>query len=379
MPVSAQDDLFNVDAIVEEARRGLPPDAGEFIFLDGLRVLADAFENEAELSPTGRQTIHGWLVGALQVQERVRRNVAAHPEIATLSVGRPVFIIGLLRTGSTFAQNLFAEHPGLRSPSLWELMSPAGSPEQAQRDALDYVADYYLHAPQLPAIHPMDAFRPDECLRLFSNSFRSRVHWMRHYVPSYVEWLERQDLHSAYEYHKLQLRNILWRIPGEVPVMKCPFHVWSLEPLVDTYPEARFIFLHRTPAVTVPSTCSLSAELRAARSERVNRDEIGRFWLAQVDKALDRVAQARRTVLADKPVLDVEYADLTRDTLATMARICDFIGVPLTDAAERGMRRLIDENTLKQHGEHRYSAEQFGLDSRALAERFAGDRREYAP
>ncbi len=378
MPVSAQD-LFNVDAIVEEARRGLPPDAGDFIFLDGLRVLAGAFENEAELSPTGRRTIHGWLVGALQVQERVRRNVAEHPEIATMSVGRPVFIIGLLRTGSTFAQNLFAEHPGLRSPSLWELMSPAGSPERAQRDALAYVEDYYLHAPQLPAIHPMDAFRPDECLRLFSNAFRSRVHWMRHYVPSYVEWLERQDLHSAYEYHKLQLRNILWRIPGEVPVMKCPFHVWSLAPLVDTYPEAHFIFLHRTPAVTIPSTCSLSAELRAARSERVNRDEIGEFWLAQVDKALDEVAHARRTVLADKPVLDVEYADLTRDTMATMARICDFIGVPLTDAAERGMRRLIDENTLKQHGEHRYSAEQFGLDSRALAERFAGDRREYAP
>lgn len=382
MTTVSVDDAFRVDAIVEEARR-LEPDGGEpFAFLDGLEALCDSLEREAGCSPQGRLATHNGLVHGLVTQARVRRNLREHPEIAAQPVGRPVFVIGLPRTGTTFIHNALAQHPGLRCPNLWELRNPAGPRDpttyEAAADAAQaYVEWYYASAPRMRIVHPMDARRPDECQRLLSAAFRTPIYWLRHRVPGYADWLERQDLTPAYAYHRAQLQHILWRIPGAVPVLKDPFHIWFLPALVRAYPEARFVHLHRDPAVSVPSTCSLSEICRGATSDRVDRREVGRFWLARIERALARLPEVRREHLAGKDVLDIRYPELTGDRLGTIARICDFIGVPLDDEAARRVRAFLAADPLKQHGAHEYSAEDFGLDRDELGARFAAYRREY--
>ena len=375
-------DAFDVDALVERATRATPELGAPFEFLEALRVLCDSLEHEAALTVSGRQSVAAALVGSLVTQARLSKHRQDHPEIDGIPVTRPVFIIGLPRTGSTLLHNLLAQHPELRGPNLWELMTPAG-PRDARHQAeaaaacQAYVDDFYRSAPRFPAIHPFNAWRPDECHRLLGNAFQSRVYWIRFRVPSYATWLERQDLGPAYEYHRLQLKSILWRIGGGVPVLKCPFHVWSLDALARTYPDARFISLHRDPAVIVPSTASLCAVNRAVRSDAVDRVEIGRFWLAHIERVVSTVAESRRTHLAGRPVLDVRHDELTRDPLGAVGRICEFIEVPLGTDVVGAMRAFLAENPRQQHGVHRYSAEEFGLDPRDLHERFAPYRREY--
>jgi hypothetical protein len=162
-----------------------------------------------------------------------------------------------------------------------------------------------------------------------------------------------------------------------VPVLKCPFHIWSLEPLVAAYPDARFIHLHRSPTATVPSTCSLSAVLQGARMRRIDRAEIGRFWLAEVERGLTRLMETSTRRLAANPVLDVRYGDLTADPMAVMSRVCDFLDVPMTDEADRRMRTHLAENPANRHGVHRYTPEEFGLSASDLDARFAEYRHRY--
>ena len=91
---------FEVEAIVEAARRREPEAGDPYEFLDGLEVLCDSLEREARCTEDGRIATHNGLVQGLIVQSRIRRNLREHPEIASQPIGRPVFIIGLPRTGT---------------------------------------------------------------------------------------------------------------------------------------------------------------------------------------------------------------------------------------------------------------------------------------
>jgi hypothetical protein len=369
--------------LVQEARQRAGASEHEPLrFLQALARVSRSLDEEARLTPPGRRAVRQSLVSSLLIQFEVGRHMAEHPEIARQPLARPVFIIGLLRTGSTLVHNLLDQHPGLRCPKLWELTTPAGSRHVRHREsAVDatrvYVDDYNRIARDLPKIHFMNPVGADECHRLLVYTFMSRVYWLRFRVPGYAEWLAGQDLTDVYRYHRLLLQNILWRIPGEVPVLKCPFHVWSLSALVRVYPDARFVYLHRSPTAVVPSTCSLSAEVRSARSDGVDKIELGRFWLEHVEQAVAERHEVRRTHLGGRPVLDVTYRELMADPVGTMSRVCDFIGVPLTGAAARAMRGYLAENPQHKHGLHHYTPEEFGLRADDLDARFADYRREF--
>lgn len=115
---------------------------------------------------------------------------------------------------------------------------------------------------------------------------------------------------------------------------------------------------------------------QGARSDTVDKREVGAFWLSQIERAVAGFLR-RRAELPDGDVLDIRYADLVTDTVGTMHRIFEFIGVPLTGATENAMRRWLAENPPDRYGAHRYAAEEFGLDPSDLAGRFAAYRDEF--
>src|SRR5581483_10905948 len=48
-----------------------------------------------------------------------------YPEITEERIERPVIVTGLPRSGTTLMQSLLAEHPGSRTPLLWEVVRPS--------------------------------------------------------------------------------------------------------------------------------------------------------------------------------------------------------------------------------------------------------------
>lgn len=373
---------LTADSVVSEAarRRGVEPE--EFRFRTSLDRLTDSLARESHLTAEGSRIVRSTLVATLELQITLDRLIARHPEIVTTPVPRPIFITGLLRTGTTLVHNLLAQHPDLRVPALWELMNPATERQNASGyteladQAQRYVDEYHKVAPELPRIHFLDARRPDECQRLVGNTFASMVYEMRYRAPAYGAWLAGKDMTAEYQYHRRQVQAMLWRMPGAPVVLKCPFHLWSLTALTAAYPDARVIHMHRDPAETVPSTASLCAVIRRARSERVDRIEIGRQWLRRIEPVITDVADTRRAIPAGQ-VLDVRYRDLVRDPVAQIARICDFAGVPMTEAATTGAHAYLAGNGPARHGQHRYHPAEFGLDAADLSRRFTAYRETF--
>lgn len=370
------------DSILAEVRR-VTGETGPLQFLDGLERLTEALDSQAALTPQGRGVARASLVKALVNQAAVERTHAAAPELAKTAI-RPVFITGLLRTGTTFLQHLLAQHPDLRSPRLWELMAPAHAADQAGeqhaiKSAEDYVEEYYRVAPAFRDIHPLDARLPEECHRLTANTFRDPIYALRYRVPKYSAWLDMQSMTPAYEYHRRQLACILGQHTGNAPVvLKCPSHLWYLDALAKVYPDAKVIRLHRAPAVAIPSVCSLTEVVRTARAEKVDLAEIGAYWLGRASAVLNGMRHGDGPL--QSPPLDLRFADLVADPLGVASRVCDYIGVPLTDEARRRMAAFAKEESdsaAKNRQKHHYTAERYGLSDDLLNDHFAAYRREF--
>src|SRR5262245_62161602 len=361
-------------SLTEQAQREAGEHAGHSPFAANLAQLAAAIDAEARLTLPGRSRVRASLIAALVTQGQVARLVARQPEIRDITV-RPIVITGLYRSGTTFLQHLLAQHPDLHSPRLWELMAPASDDAEAVliAAAQAYVDEYYKAAPQFRAIHELGADLPEECHRMLGVTFASPIYALRYRIPAYAAWLDGQDLRTAYAYHRLLLQCMLRRRSGGHVVLKCPTHLWQLGALAAEYPQATVVRLHRSPQVAVPSICSLTAVVRSARSDDVDHEEIGAYWLDRVSLAVKRLEDP---VPLATPPLDIRYADLVADPLGTVQRVCERAGVELTAEARERMTAFMARQGHAGRG-NAYAAEDFGLSASQLQSHFASYITDY--
>jgi hypothetical protein len=365
-----------VDEVIAEARMvdgtGVPDPGSE---IDGLGILTAALDAEADLTEAGRSAAHQSLSGYLDTRIRASSLLRRNPAIGGLPIDRPIFITGPHRSGTTLLHRMLAAHPGLRAPQLWEQMYPAHDDpaERLVRRAQTYVDEYFTVAPDLRAIHFLEATQSDECHRMLGPAFQTEIFELRYRVPSYGRWLAGQDRRGSYAYHRLLLRCLLWRRPAARLVLKDPFHTDHLDALAQVYPDAIVVRLHRDPAQTIPSACRLTATIRAARARRTDLAEIGRYWLTRTTASVERAMETTAD-RAPLPVLDVRYPDLVRDPVAVAARVCAFTGLAAGSDATARMAAYVAANPAGRHGSHGYQASTFHLDPADLDRRFRAYR-----
>ena len=75
-----------------------------------------------------------------------------------------------------------------------------------------------------------------------------------------------------------------------------------------------------------------------------------------------------RATATEGQILDIQYADLVADPIATVQRIYDHHGYDFTEAFEVAMRQWLDDNRQHKHGAHRYTLEEYGLNEDAVRE-----------
>lgn len=373
--------------ILEDARRrARAEDFGDETFREPLHRLLDSFEREANLSLIGRIAAREDTTRLLESRLRVVEDRRRHPEIAAEVIRRPLFVTGLPRTGTTLLHGLMAQDPGNRVPLHWECIYPSPPPERGRYTSDRRIARaerqvrWFLRlAPDMQRIHPIGARLPEECLVITSHSFLSFQFQTTHHVPSYQAWLEEHDLRASYAWHKRLLQHLQWRCTGERWVLKAPAHLFGLEALFATYPDAGVILTHRDPLEVAGSLASLTATLRSTFSDAVDPAEVGAEMTSRWARGMARALRARESGrAAPEQFFDVRYADLVRDPLGTVRRIYAHFDMRLTEAAEDRMRRFLTANPKDKHGRHRYSLGEFGLDPVAERARYRAYRERFA-
>lgn len=377
-------DDFALDALLAEARArsGGLDDFGPGDFRQGLRVLADALNNEACLSPAGRgllrEKLLGQLVNRLVMEDHLRR----HPEILEQAIDDPLVIVGLPRTGTTLLQRTLAVDPQFSKAQWWETRYPAPLPGETLEQPLkriararEEVAGMIEFLPQLLAIHPLDAEQPDEEFMLMEHSFLCAMDSYVN-VPSYTAWLDGQDQTQVYRYLKRTLQFLQWQQarrgiePGRRWLLKSPQHLHTLELLFEVFPKAQVVLTHREPARTIPSLASFIHTLWLLYSDKADAEAVGEQWNRRMARAL-RHAMAVRERMPPERFLDVHFEDTVAEPQAVVERIYQFAGLQLTPQTRSAMAQWLQANGREKRAVHHYSPGQFGLSEEILQRDYA--------
>jgi putative membrane protein len=378
---------FDADALLAEARKrtGLH-DFGSDDFREPLEVLLRSYDEEAGLTFVGRTAARMNTLRLLEQRLWFEEHRRRHPEIAAQEIRRPLVIVSLARAGTTILHRLLACDPANRTPLSWELMFPVPPPERATYDHDPRIAraerelrlfERWL-APGLPAVHEVGARLPEECLMIMAYAFRSFQFPSMNWVPSYQRWMEANDLLPGYAYHRRVLQHLQWRCPGERWVLKAPAHIFGIDEIFATYPDAGIVHMHRDPLDVAASLTSLTTAIYAAFSEGIDPHEVGRDLVETLHTGLARYFAARdRDPARNARFLDIDFRELAADPMGTVRRIYARFDMQLSGEADRRMRAFLAQNPKGKHGEHRYSLAQFGIDRDVEARRFQAYRERF--
>jgi hypothetical protein len=357
-------------------------DFGDSYYREALDVLARAYDEEASFTPFGRMGVVGQLSNILRNRLVVQRSLVENPQVLEAPIEKPLFIVGLPRTGTTALHFLVAADPNVQALEYWVGSSPRPRPpretwegEKAFKNALRELKSMYWLDPDLKAIHLMTADGPDECRHLLCHTFSDDGFDCNATVPSYAAWYDAQDMRAAYREHKMLLQLIGSTSPEKRWVLKYPAHIRNLRTIFEVYPDARVVQCHRDPSKVLPSICSLVAGWRALSEGSIDRTLVGRrmldLWATSLEKGMQDRADLTR-VLGEDRFVDLDFREVLGNPVSAMRQVYDTLGYEMTDEAEARLRSWHEANPRGKHGAHEYTAEEYGLTTTMIQDRFAG-------
>lgn len=352
-------------------------DWGNESFRAGLEQLTAALNSQARLSQVGRITAYYNILDHLCVRLRLNDYRLKRPEVANEQIRSPVFILGLPRTGTTILYELLAQDPSFRSPSTWEVAQPIPPPKvhTYNNDSRIGAVERQLRlleklSPGFQTIHAIGAQLPQECVYMLASSFISEQFGYMYNVPGYRNWALEQDMTQAYTWHAQFLQHLQLDAARERWVLKTPAHLANMKYLLAQYPDACIVWTHRQPLEAIASFSSLACALRSGFSSDVDPISTGAFEFEHFSNTVRRAMADRRT-LDNGQFIDVSFDAICSDPLSVISDIYHHFELELTREAQLCMREYLRARPRNLYGEHRYCAEEFGLDAAQQQQRYS--------
>jgi hypothetical protein len=348
-------------------------------WLPNLEALEDSLNHEAALSELGEQLVGQWMLRRLENRLRVVEYRRSHPELAAQRVEKPLFVCGMMRTGTTILYELLHQDPAARCLMKWESMACVPPPRVDGLDddarlaqARKEVAAVFERTPEAKAAHYERPDGPTECVELLTQHFAAQD-WSWWRVPSYLDHFNRCDMRGAMAYHRQCLELLQSQWPGRW-TLKAPAHLLYLDALFETYPDALVVVTHRDPVKCVASmaqmSCSYRPEILSDRHTHADLEGFyGALWLRNLGAMVEAMMDYR-DAHPHAAILDLHYHELMHDPVAAVHTINRAMGAPFSAELERQLRGHLAHNRAGRYGTRRFSLEQFGLDEAAVHERF---------
>lgn len=304
------------------------------------RILA-----EARFRVSGRYLprtawITGWSVAATAVGsiERARydRRIAA-----SVVDPPPIIILGHWRTGTTYLHNLLGRDPANTYTTMYQVVFPttfmstsdtifpkltAGFLSETRgfdnmANGWDEEGEDEIALAKLTGLSPfLSVMMPDRAPRF----------------ERYIDFLEaRQDERDEWkEALRWFVAKVRMHSGGRRPVVKSCLHTARIRMLLEVFPDAKFVHIHRNPFVAAASTVHMRNRVDWDNFLQVPKAEFIADRAQQVVLVGQRIYERffeDRALIAPENFVDVSYADLVarpRDVLDQIYRHLDLPKVP---------------------------------------------------
>ncbi len=325
-----------------------------------------------------QQQVQRMLVGRL----RIALDRKTWPEIADVKIERPIFVVGLPRTGTTLLHALLAEDPEVHAPQSWHMLSPSPPPGRGPvasgriAHAQRIIEGWMDFCPAQKQMHPYidkGAFQLTEDEEVYCLDFRNVYPFHYYRVPT-ADFGVRlgDDALGAYQFHREFLQHHQWNTGKSRWVCKSPSAQGYLDVIFNVYPDALCVWAHRPLGEIYASNVALRAAVFDTISGKVNdwnsrSRVIAESMKAGIDKMLSQ------DLLDDPRVMHLPFRELADDPLGVVAKVYARAGLPVSDAfAARAQGWLDDpENRVDRYGRYPYSYEALGLSRSFIEDLFA--------
>jgi len=333
----------------------------------GLVELVAALREEP-LNATGLAKAVATIHEDLSRLQAILDDRARFPEIASVEIKQPMFILGLPRCGTSALHALIGADPQVRTPLQWEVNAPSPPPGAPGQDTAKRVADYdaYLRGRFGPAYddmqkaHPFGPMIPQECGSFMTTSFQSSNPCMSYRLPRFYDWFQGIDATFRYEIHKMWLQHLGWRTGRTHWVLKIQEHMYKMPALRSVYPDAVFVQPHRDPTTVIASVSQLILTLRSPGYDGQDGRALGQEMLHLWHDG-SVCLMAHRAEHPDLPIHDIRYKELIADPVATIGDIYRRFGWDFTPQSADAVLGWLRDNPAGKHGKHRYDLDDFGL------------------
>lgn len=268
-----------------------------------------------------------------------RRHRAALDEI---EVEAPVFVIGHHRSGTTHLWNLLSTNPAFAYPTILQAVFPHTflTAESAMQG---------LAARFTPKQRPQDNVRmaPESpleeeraiCTMTFLSMQMAR-HFPRReerYRP-YLTMREANPTERARWQDALDVfgKKLLLRHGADKTLLfKAPDHTGKIDLILERYPDARFVHIHRDPYAVFVSTRAMERRTRPLyyyQKPAKDPDALDDFILWRYRAMFDAFAAAAAKVPGGQ-LIDIAFEDLEADPVGEVGRVYEALSLPGWDTA----------------------------------------------
>ena len=202
---------------------------------------------------------------------------------------------------------------------------------------------------------------------MLGQTFHTMLYWVTAPVYGYVDWYGRQPRDKKYADYRRLLQVLQAVDPAKRLVLKAPAHTGGVGELLEMVPEAMVVQTHRDPVTCFNSLNSLFATTQGVVSEQLDVRQMAAANLELMGVELTRNVTGRKKYSGQ--VLDVQYEQLVAGPLETVRSIYDHFKLPYTAEFEATMIRYLAKNPKGKHGQHKYSAADFGMTDEEIRER----------
>ena len=337
-------------------------------------------------------------------------------------VRRPLWIVGLPRTGSTLLHKLLSLDCAARSLRAWELKRPlpppCDLPPQARAarlaDLRSGTAVAAAVCPEIAEIHFVDADDPDECVNGYFPDPAPVFLWGAVDMAEAYAAYTRSSMARQFADYRLLVQLLCFERHAAAAagdgdgrhththvVLKSPHHTFHLPSVAGAFPGSTLVWLHRDPRQVVGSCCSMNLVFREYTHPWFEAPAaLGRRTLARLADAARAAARARAQLEAQAAraqqqaaaraagkgggggknaaappcrFVDLYFKDLVRDPVGAVRGLYAAAGLAWRDDIGDAIRAHMGNRAKPSHtaGKHRYKLADFGLTDADVQEAFA--------
>jgi hypothetical protein len=265
---------------------------------------------------------------------RLRERRLYETEWSAAEVRAPLFVLGHWRSGTTLLHDLLAVDDRFACPTLYQVMYPH-----------TFATSEKLGATMLRLLAPRQ--RPQDNMRLdpseaWEDEFAMCVWGMR---STYLSWAfpkgadaydrfltfrdaSKADVERWQQSLGAFLRKLTWKHGGKPLILKSPTHTCRIRLLLEMFPDARFVHIHRDPYTVFQSSLHLYDKiLPMIRLQRTDRFD----WAGRVIRQYNEMHGAffeERPLIPAGRFHEVRFAELERDPMAQVRGVYEALGLP---------------------------------------------------